>query len=360
VRGEGSGWTYAKAGVDEGKVSKALSGVWKMLIETFDFRKGRKAHPLNVIGHYAGLLDVGTDVLLALHVDGVGSKVLVAQMLNKYDTVGIDLVAMHANDLISIGAEPVALVDYLAVKEPDEQLIQEVMKGVVEGAKIARMCVIGGETAVLPDVITGYESGKPFDLSGMSLGVVERDKVILGDKVEVGDAVIGLASSGIHSNGLTLARRVLFEEAKIPPSAYIEELRKTLGEELLTPTRIYVDEVLSILESGIEVHGLAHITGGAFTKLKRISRGRVRIRLDKMPEPQPIFKMIQRLGNVETEEMYRTFNMGIGFVIVAPRREIENISSVLEEKRTTYYVLGRVESGSDIVIRAYDGTLIVF
>ena len=334
-------FTYAKAGVDIKKIKKAHKSIAELLKETFSSRNGKFGKVLTEIGHYAGLIDIGNNKVLALHVDGVGTKVLIAQTLNKYDTVGIDCVAMCVNDIICMGAEPVALVDYLAVEEPNEEMINEIMKGLVEGAKQADVAIVGGETAVMKDVITGTK-GKGFDLAGMCIGVVKKDKIITGEEMKVGDVVIGLESSGIHSNGLTLARKVLSQD---------------YYEELLKPTRIYVKPVLEIIKN-CEVHGLANITGGAFSKLMRIGeKAGVGFLLDKMPELPEIFKLIQKEGNVSDREMYRTFNCGIGFCIVVPEDEQEKVIKICEKHGIKGKKIGKIVEEEDVKVKTSSGII---
>jgi len=328
-------FTYAKAGVDISKVKKAHKSIAELLKETFSSRDGKFGKVLTEIGHYAGLIDIGDNKTLALHVDGVGTKVLIAQTLNKYDTVGIDCVAMCVNDIICMGAEPVALVDYLAIEEPNDEMINDITKGLVEGAKQADTAIVGGETAVMKDVIIGKER-KGFDLASMCVGVVDKGKIITGEKIRVNDVVIGLESSGIHSNGLTLARKVLSEDNY---------------EDLLKPTLIYVKPVLEIVKN-CEVHGLANITGGAFSKLMRIGeKAGIGFLLDDMPELPEIFKLIQKQGNISDREMYRTFNCGIGFCVVVPDNETEKVVNVCEKYGIKAIGIGRVVEEKDVKIK---------
>jgi len=289
--------TYAKAGVDMRREDRTVRGIQWWVRKTFSFREGKVGAVMQDVGSFANVMDFG-DYALALCMDGVGSKVLVAQELGKYDTVGIDCVAMNVNDAICLGAEPVSMVDYIAMQHLDDEIAKDISKGLYEGAKQAGVAIVGGETASLPDIITGVD-GRGFDIAAAVIGVVRKDRIITGEKIRVGDAVIGLRSSGIHSNGLTLARKV------IPKSMWMN---------LLTPTRIYVKEVLDLL-GRYDIHGLANITGGGFLNLLRTCR--FGFRLDSMPEPQMIFKKIQEMGKVSAEEMYRTFNMGVGFCVIA-------------------------------------------
>ncbi|MHA1426140.1 MAG: phosphoribosylformylglycinamidine cyclo-ligase [Candidatus Helarchaeota archaeon] len=289
-------YTYEKAGVSVDKATQAHKLIGQLIERTCSFRDGKFGAVVGEYGHYAGLLDIGNNLRLALHVDGVGTKVLVAQLMAKYDTVGIDLIAMHANDLICMGAEPVALEDYLAVEEANPALIAEIVKGIVAGAELAQMAVIGGETATMPDVIKGAVKGKGFDLSAMSVGVVHKNHIITGKTITPSDIIIGLESSGIHSNGLTLARKALLELGGLSITQ--------IGPDLLTPTKIYSREVLDILQQ-VEIHGLAHITGGAFSKLSRLSFGSIGFYLTDIPSPPTIFQKIQEISNLSDYEMYR-------------------------------------------------------
>ncbi|MEM0217512.1 MAG: phosphoribosylformylglycinamidine cyclo-ligase [Candidatus Nezhaarchaeales archaeon] len=323
-------WSYSKAGVDLDRVKRAHKSIMEVIEATYEFRRELFGRIIRGAGHYAALIDIGGGKALALHADGVGTKVLIAQLMNRYDTVGIDCVAMNVNDLICVGAEPIAMIDYLAVERSDEDMIAEIMEGLVRGAEMARIAIVGGETAVMPDVIKGAIEGRGFDLAGLSIGVVDVDKVITGDKIQVGDAIVGVKSSGIHSNGLTLARKVLLEHAALNVHSYVDELQCTVGEELLKPTYIYVKPVLEILRKGLEVHGLAHITGGSFTKLLRIAPRGLGFKLNNMPEPHAIFKLIQSLGGISSWEMYRTFNMGIGFCAVVPKYEVEEVIKIFK------------------------------
>src|SRR5437764_4294945 len=256
--------TYAKAGVDARHIHETHKLLARRLESTFATRKGKVGWPIFPIGHYAGLVDLGQGKVLSLHTDSVGTKVLIAQMMRKYDTIGIDCVAMCANDLICTGAEPISFLDYLAMARHDRNIVEEIAVGLVEGARQAGMAIIGGETAIVPDLLA-HDPG--LDLVGMAAGISEERDLILGDEVRKGDALVGIASSGIHSNGLTLARKILLGQYKLKEN--VPELGRSIGEELLEPTRIYVKPVLEAIRK-LEVHGLAHITGGGFAKLDRV------------------------------------------------------------------------------------------
>lgn len=335
------GLTYSKVGVDIDRVKKSHRTIAEMLRETFQVRKNVLGRVVTEIGHYAGLIELKGDTLLALHTDGVGTKTIVASNLRRYDTVGIDCVAMNVNDLICLGAEPIAMLDYLAIDKPQERVIEDIMQGLVVGARQAGIAIVGGETAVMPELING------FDLAAMSIGVVKKKRVVTGEKIQVGDVIYGMASSGIHSNGLTLARRVLL--SKYGLSQRVPELNRTIGEELLEPTRIYVRPVLRMLKR-CEVHGLAHITGGAFSKLRRLGH-ELGFQIDEMPEPHAIFKLIQRLGKITNREMYRTFNMGVGFCVIAPRSEEQEIVKAAEREGCECHEVGKVTGKEGVTVK---------
>ncbi|MBD3261429.1 MAG: phosphoribosylformylglycinamidine cyclo-ligase [Candidatus Altiarchaeales archaeon] len=298
--------TYAKAGVDIKREEQAISEIKDWMNKTFRFRKGKVGGVLGEIGSFANLIDLG-EYALAVCTDGVGSKVLVAQELGKYDTVGIDLVAMNVNDLICLGAEPICMVDYLAMQCMDYSIAKEIAAGIYLGAEQAQVSVIGGETASLPEIICGVGKNG-FDLAGTAVGLIKKDKIITGKKIREGDAVLGFASSGIHSNGLSLARKVL---------------PKNMWLNLLAPTRIYVQEILS-LSRGYDFHGLANITGGGVLNLLRLTCD-FGFKLDNMPKPQMVFRQIKKEGEVSPKEMYKTFNMGVGFVAVVSEDAAEKI-----------------------------------
>lgn len=338
--------TYARAGVDSRHVRETHKVLSKRLEATFQTRKGKIGWPLYPIGHYAGLVDLGQGKVLSLHTDSVGTKVLIAQMMDKYDTIGIDCVAMCANDLICTGSEPISFLDYMAMSKPDRAIVEEIATGLVKGAKEAEMAIVGGETAIVPELLS-REGG--FDLVGFAAGVCKKKDLILGDRVEAGDCLVGVASSGIHSNGLSLARRVLLRRYRLRDRP--RELERSVGEELLEPTRIYVKPVKGIL-GGVGVHGIAHITGGgAFLKLERILKmGRLGAELDGVPEPAGIFRLIQKTGRVSEREMYRTFNMGVGLVVACPVALAAHVVRVFRKYRQEAMIVGRVERKKGIRI----------
>jgi phosphoribosylformylglycinamidine cyclo-ligase len=314
--------TYADSGVDIHAENITIGS----LTESMTFRRQGIGAPLTDIGHYAGLMDFG-EYALALATDGVGSKVLIATEMKKWDTVGIDCIAMNVNDLLAIGAEPVGFVDYLAVEKHSEEFARQIGIGLARGAEISGMSILGGETATLPEIVKG------FDLAGTCLGMVKKDEVITGEKVEVGDALVGIPSSGIHSNGYTLVRRIIGDSGYSYHDPLPYDSSKTIGEELLTPTRIYM-EVLDVIRK-CNVHGLAHITGSGLLKLRRVTG--LGFDFTDPIEPPAIFRFLQETGGVDEPEMYRTFNMGMGFLIILPPEDAEKAASMCNGK-----IVGRI------------------
>ncbi len=330
--------SYRRAGVDVEAEDEALKLVVEECRKTFSLRTGAGS-PVIPIAHFAGVVKLNEKLGLALKTDGVGTKVFLAQLMDRYDTVGIDCVAMNVNDIICIGAEPISFIDYIALQKPDPRLLQEIARGLAEGAKQAGVTIVGGEIAQLPEMIRGKREGFGFDLAGMCVGLVDLARLIDGGKVEEGDVVVGLRSSGIHSNGLTLARKVLLEKAGLSLFEPVEDLEQPLGEELLTPTRIYVKPVLDMLKGGVEIHGMANITGKGLLNLARASPHAGYV-LESLPEPQPIFKLIQKYGSLPDSEMYQVFNMGVGFCLVVSKSSVDEAVDRAERHGVEAYVLG--------------------
>ena len=333
------GVTYRDAGIDIGKIKRSQASIGRLIASTHNLQKGIKTK--SGFGHYAGIVEIPGGRLLATHTDGVGTKVIIAQMMRKYDTVGIDCVAMNVNDIICTGALPISFVDYIAANRNDEGILKEIVKGLVRGAKKAMVPIVGGETAILPDLIAGKNFS--FDLAGMVVGMLNRGEMVLGDKIRRGDSIIGVRSSGLHSNGFSLARKVLLSKYSLK-----DRIRGIgmLGDALLEPTEIYVTPVLQSLRQ-CNIHGLAHITGGAFTKLLRLKKtGFV---LDSLPEPPEIFHLIENQG-VEKEEMYKTFNMGIGFCLIAPGEEERKILNIFRKHGLESEKIGRIEDRKGVFI----------
>ncbi len=304
---------YRQAGVDIERGEEVVRRIRPLARSTF------RPEVLGDIGTFGGLFRLGAeryvDPVLVSGTDGVGTKLKLAFLMDRHDTVGIDLVAMCVNDIIVSGAEPLFFLDYLAVGELVVSKAEAIVQGIAEGCRQAGCSLIGGETAELPSF---YQKGE-YDLAGFSVGVVEREAILTGKTIKPGDAVIGLASSGLHSNGFSLARRVLLEQADLSLDSSLDGLDNTLGETLLTPTRIYVTTILQLIKD-FSIHGLAHITGGGLTgNVPRVlPQGcRADIRKNSWPIP-PIFSHIQNIGHVEEDEMYHVFTMGIGFVLIVP------------------------------------------
>ena len=334
--------TYSTAGVDD--EPEALSRLIAAIRPTLQLRCGM-GEPLLDVGHFANLIRLTNDLALALAADGVGTKLLVAQMTGQYETIGIDCVAMNANDLLCVGAEPIALVDYLAVEELDGNVLESIGIGLAKGAVEANVVIAGGELAQLREIVKGTHEGVGFDLAAMCVGVVQPSQLITGANLEAGDVLIGLPSSGIHSNGFTLARRVLFDRMGWNVDKYVPEFGRTVGEELLEPTRIYVAETLELIRSDVRVKALAHITGGGFLNLLRTTRP-AHLVIEKLPARPPIFDVIQQLGGIPEEEMPAVFNLGVGFSITVARPDTESALNLLEAHGADPFILGEIKDTS--------------
>lgn len=325
------GVTYKDTGIDIKKIKQSQATIGRLISSTHRLQKGIKT--ISGFGHYAGIVEIPSGKLLAIHTDGVGTKVIVAQMMKKYDTIGIDCVAMNVNDIICTGATPISFVDYIAANRNDQEIFKQIVRGLVKGAKKAMVPIVGGETAILPDLISGKNFS--FDLAGMVVGILSKQNMILGDMITPGDIIIGVKSSGLHSNGYSLARKVLLSKYSLRDK--IKGLG-TLGDALLEPTEIYVQPVLEAVRE-CDIHGLAHITGGSFTKLLRLKK--TGYMLDNLPEPPEIFQIIEN-QDVEKEEMYKTFNMGIGFCLVIPEEEEERIDEIFKKHGLNSRQIGEI------------------
>jgi len=327
------------SGVDDKTEEIALKRMIPILEDTFGYRKG-VVECLIPIGHYAGMIRISENIGLTLKTDGVGTKVFIAQMMNKYDTIGIDCVAQIVNDIICTGAEPLSLVDYLGVQEANPSLLEEITKGLRTGAKMARVNIVGGEIAQLPDMINGARPHYGFDLLGLGVGIVHPDKIIDGHLIEPDDAVIGIASSGIHTNGMSLARNVFFKHMNFDVHMYFDKLGRTLGEELLEPTSIYVQEFMDLVRAGLHLKNVAHITSDGLLNLARMGEN-IGYVIEQLPQPHSIFElMMQYMKGLDLPEMYRVFNMGIGLCVVLPRQEIDDAVQLIEKHHKKAFVLG--------------------
>ncbi len=330
---------YAAAGVDTRQADRGVAALVSVLssIET-----GRERLSVPLPGHYASVIRIGPNLGVALATDSVGSKVIVAEQAQRFSTIGIDCVAMNVNDLICVGAEPLALLDYLAVESADPDLLAELAEGLRAGAQDAGVEIPGGEVCQLPEVIRGHPSPYGFDLVGSAFGTVALDAIVDGKACAPGDAVIGLPASGVHSNGLTLARRVLLEEGGLALDARPAELGgASVADVLLEPTVIYVRAVLELLRSDVAVHGLAHITGGGLLNLLRLG-DRVGFEITEPLGVLPVFSLIAELGNIPAAEMWEVFNMGCGFCAVVPAADAERAVALLAARHHGTAVIGRV------------------
>ncbi len=328
------GMTYKDAGV----VSIGEEGTFRTLLDWVS--KSMEGHPevKAEVGLYATVIDVGHDLGIAMSTDGVGTKLLIAQMMNRYDTVGIDCVAMNVNDLICVGAKPLAMLDYIAVEDATAPVLGEIGKGLYEGAKLADISIPAGEVAQLREMIKGHGDGMGFDLVGTAFGVVDLNKMVVGEGIREGDVVVGVASSGLHSNGYTLARKVLLGPHEV--DTYLEELGSTVGEAMLEPTRIYVRPVLELLREVPKVRALIHVTGEGLRNLQRV-RSEVGFVLDAMPPPPPVFRVLQREGKVSNAEMANTFNLGVGLCVVCPEADAERVIKVFGGHGMDAWTIGR-------------------
>jgi len=318
---------YAKAGVDQGAADSAVAGLVRALGA---IKLDRPSAQVPLPGHYASVIKIDERTGIALSTDGVGTKLMIAEELGRFDTIGIDCVAMNVNDVICVGAEPLAMLDYIAIEKADPAVCEEIGVGLARGAEQAGIEIPGGELAQLGQMVRGV------DVSGACFGTVALDAIVDGSAVEPGDVVIGLPSTGLHSNGYTLARSAL---ADIPLDD--ERLGRPLGEALLEPTEIYVKPIVELLRSGVDVRGLAHITSGGTGNLLRLA-AEVGYEIDDPLPVPPIFELIQEQGEVASKEMHEVFNMGCGFCVVVPAGDE---AAALERLRRHYPEAKRIGSG---------------
>ena len=292
------------------------------------------------LGGFGGLYALNTEnikePILVSGTDGVGTKLKLAFLMNQHDTIGQDCVAMCVNDIICCGAKPLFFLDYMALGKNIPEVVATIVKGVADGCKMAGCSLVGGETAEMPGF---YQKGE-YDLAGFSVGVVEKEKMINSQTIEIGDQVIGIASSGVHSNGFSLVRKV-FDINEDNINQYYDELGKSLGETLLTPTKIYVKAILKLLKN-IEVKGISHITGGGFYEnMPRMLKDGVSLAIKKDSYPiLPIFQLIQKVGNIPERDMYNTFNMGIGMALIVKKEEAQKAIDILEQEGEKAYIIG--------------------
>ncbi|MFC3803339.1 phosphoribosylformylglycinamidine cyclo-ligase [Cohnella sp. GCM10012308] len=336
---------YKQAGVDIAAGNEAVERMKKHVKRTM------RPEVLTGLGGFGGLFGLNKDKyeepVLVSGTDGVGTKLKLAFEMDKHDTIGIDAVAMCVNDVVVTGAEPLFFLDYLACGKLVPEKIEAIVKGVADGCEQAGCALIGGETAEMPGM---YQDGE-YDIAGFTVGIVDKPKAIDGSGIAAGDAVIGLGSSGVHSNGFSLVRRLLLETKGYKFEEKLPELEgKTLGEVLIEPTRIYVKSVLKLIEN-VQVKGMAHITGGGFIEnIPRVLPEGVNVDIDLGAWPvQPVFGLMQRDGAISDRDMYTTFNMGIGMVLVVPADQAEQAVALASELGEQAYVVGRVTEGSRVV-----------
>lgn len=334
------GITYKEAGVDIYRGNEFVKRIKPLVMSTL------RPEAIGGIGGFGGLFRINLkkykDPVLVSSTDGVGTKLKIAFMMDRHDTVGIDLVAMGVNDILVHGAEPLFFLDYLSTGKLRTEKAIEIIKGIVKGCKYAGCTLLGGETAEMPNF---YRNGE-YDLAGFAVGIVEKKKIIDGSNIRQGELLIGLASSGLHSNGYSLARKVLLEKMNYTVTDRIKGLKRSLGEELLTPTRIYVKTVLKLLQE-FNIKGMAHITGGGITEnLPRVLPNGLSALIKKGSwRIHPIFNIIQEKGNISEPEMYRTFNMGIGFILVVSEKEVDSTLLKLKRFGEKAYIIGKIEKG---------------
>jgi len=337
--------TYEQSGVNLEAGYESVERIKKHIART------NRLGVFSGVGAFGGMFDLSElglkEPMLVSGTDGVGTKLLVAIEADKHDTIGIDAVAMCVNDVVVQGAEPLYFLDYVAVGKNDPIQIEAIVAGVAEGCVRAGVALVGGETAEMPDM---YSEGH-YDLAGFTVGVVEKSELITGEKVKAGDIIIGLPSSGIHSNGYSLVRKILFKDNNIALDTHVATLGKTVGEAILEPTRIYVKPVLALRDK-IAIHGMSHITGGGFDEnFPRAYEKGLKAVIDTTTFPRPaIFDYLMNLGKINEREMYNIFNMGIGFAIIVAADDVDLAVATLKEAGETPYIVGHIEVGEGVEV----------
>ena len=335
-------WTYARSGVDRSRISEALSALLSEVTYRAPPTAGRTLH---APGHYAGFVRIGRETI-AVTTDTVGTKVKLAAQMGRWEEVGEDIVGVNVNDLAAVGARPAALVDTILCRDPDPEALRAIGRGLDRGLRSARCSLVGGETAVVPEIVDG------IDLGATALGFFPRGRrPVLGDAIRPGDRILGIPSAGVHANGLTLVRRLL-SERKVDLLRPRPGGARPVGEEILTPTRIYSSTVDAIASQSV-VHGLAHISGGGVRNLVRL-HPKVAFVLDRFPEPGPLFGWLKSLGGLADQEMFQTFNMGIGFVVVVGRTRLsETMRRLARAGAPDAVEIGHVERGSGVSVPGF-------
>lgn len=339
------GFTYKEAGVDVEAGYEVVKRVKKLAKSTFS------KNVIGGIGGFGGAYSIKglgyKNPVLVSGADGVGTKIKLAFMMNKHDTVGIDLVAMNVDDVAACGARPLFFLDYIACHKVKPDLVEQLIKGMVEGCRQAGCALIGGETAEMSDLYAPDE----YDLAGVAVGIVDKDKIVDGTKVKIGDAIIGLASSGLHSNGYTLARKIFFEAGKLAVDDHLDGLKESIGLELLKPTRIYSASILKILQK-VKVKGVAHITGGGLPEnVERIVPKGMGALIDSATWGVPrIFQVMQKFGRISKAEMFKAFNMGIGMALVVPVKDADKTIKLAKSIGEKAFLIGEIVKGKKEVI----------
>ena len=332
-----SGYTYKDSGVDIGAADQALAAMKEAILRT------HSGSVVKTLSDFGGLFSLGTgyhEPVLVAGTDGVGTKLKIAFLADRHDTIGQDLVAMCVDDVVVQGARPLFFLDYLAVGRLEPKKAAEIVRGIAVACEMAGCALIGGETAEMP----GFYPDGEYDLSGFAVGVVEREQIIDGSAVQAGDVLLGLASSGLHSNGYSLVRKVLLDVHNLPLDKPAGALTRALGDELLEPTRIYAPHIVAALDKGLRPHGMAHITGGGWPgNISRIvpSNLRAKTERDAVPVP-PVFSLIAELGPVSSDEMYKTFNMGVGMVLVTAPEMAEAHADHYRQCGIDVYEMGKI------------------
>jgi len=355
---------YRESGVDYELEKKSMDIFLKKIDKThfFSLMNSRYAGvSIGENGYFANVIKITDSLGIVVSCDGVGSKILIAQMMNKYDTIGIDLVAMVVNDIICLGATPQFFVDYLAVQSPHKDLLSQLADGLVEGCRYAGVSICGGELAQIEEIVSGIKDGYGFDLAGFGIGTIDPNFIIDGSSISEGDVIIGLKSSGLHSNGYTLARKSLFKSGCYKIDNYISDFGSSIGEELLKPTKIYtlIMNYIGTVISSTKVKALINITGGGLQNLLRVRKDNISFIIDNPIKSQPIFDLIQFYGNISDEEMYKTFNMGIGFCIVIDKLESELIMNLIKQHGIESQIVGHVEKSGKKEVLLIDKNIII-
>jgi phosphoribosylformylglycinamidine cyclo-ligase len=340
--------TYAATGVDVDAVGGALGKLGAHVNRALTLRDGKPfGRPIRGLGYYANVLEFGPNVGLAVSTDGVGTKLIVAEAMDKYDTVGIDCVAMNVNDVICVGAEPVAMLDYVAVGKPVGRVFDELGRGLYEACRRCDITIPGGETAVVREMLRGEGVTEGFDLVGTAVGHVALDRALFGQDVVPGDVVVGLNSTGLHSNGYTLARKALLSGGATY-ATFDPSLKRTIGEELLEPTALYVAFAVDLFKRNVPLHALCHITGDGYMNLTRVE-AKVGYVLDAFPEWPAVFRLIAEKGKVDAAEMYTVFNMGIGLCAVLPENHADDVIATAKRHGFSARKLGHVTNEAGVV-----------